>query len=290
MLSASTLGSPGATLSEVLGWLDDQQIAGVELRLSAGQLADPVMTRTERTELRHRIEAAGHRVTGIASYVRVGSDAPDEMVLGSLVSAIDIAADLGAPAVRVFPGAPVDPSAYDQIPETKEPRAELADRMAIRLTAVSRYAEDAKVLPCLETHDSHPTGALIAEVLTRVDGPVGVVWDLMHPWRVGESLEQSWTALAPWLGRAGSSVQVKDAVLPDSTTPVLLGEGTLPLDEFARLLIEQGYAGPITLEWERAWHPEAAPLELALASFRAWAERHWDADELDGLAGEEIRR
>jgi len=257
------------------------------LRLSSGQLADPVMTRVERTVLRDRIEGAGHRVTGVASYVRVGSDAPDEMVLGALVAAIDIAADLGAPAVRVFPGAPAHPAPYDRIPETRERRAELADRMAARLTAVAGYAADRAVLPCLETHDSHPTGALVAEVLTRVDGPVGVVWDLMHPWRVGESLDQSWAALSSWLARPGSSVQVKDAALPGSAKPLPLGTGTLPLDDFAALLIRHGYEGPVTLEWERAWHPAAEPLDVALASFRAWAARHWELDRSEVPAADE---
>lgn len=277
-LSASTLGCPEATLPEVLGWLADNRILGVELRLSGGQLADPVMTRAGRAGLRARIEGAGCRITGVASYVRVGSDAPDEMVLGAVVSAIDVAADLGAPAVRLFPGAPARPCAYDQVPETQEPRAELTARMAARLTAVSAYAADRAVLPCLETHDSHPTGELVAEVLTQVDGPVGVVWDLMHPWRVGERLEQSWAALSPWLARPGSSVQVKDAGLPASAKPVLLGQGTLPVDDFAELLIRHGYGGPVTLEWERAWHPDAEPLSVALVSFRDWAVGHWGPD------------
>lgn len=275
MLSASTLGCPEADLAQVLDWLDQTGVAGLELRLSTGQLADPAMSRSQRAALRRRILGSGHVVTGLASYVGVGAEAPDDVVIGALVSAIDIAADLEAPAVRVFPGGPTSPSSYDRVPELRDARAEVDARMARRLRAVSGYAADHGVRPCLETHDSHPTGRLVAGVLDLVEGHVGVVWDVMHPWRVGESLADTWTALAPWLDLPGSSVQVKDADLPGSAVPVPLGTGTLPLEEFAALLIEHDYRGPITLEWERAWHPEAAPLDVALQSFHSWAIRHW---------------
>lgn len=280
-LSASTLGAPGESLPQVLAWLRQTGVAGVELRLSGGEIADPTLTRAERRAVRDEIEGAGIVVTGIASYVRVASDVADEMVLGALVGALDFAADLGAPVVRVFPGAPVEPGPYDRVPELRQPREEVDERAARRLRAVAGYAGDLGVLPALETHDSHPTGRQVAAVLDRVDGPVGVVWDLMHPWRVGEALEDSWAALAPWLSRGQGSVQVKDAALPGDPTPLLIGQGTLPTAEFAELLVRNGYAGPVTLEWERTWHPDAAPLDVALASTTRWRDAHWPA----GLAG-----
>lgn len=274
-LSASTLGAPGESLPQVLAWLRQTSVPGVELRLSAGEIADPTSTRAQREAVRAEIEAAGFVVTGIASYVKVASAVEDDMVLGALVAALDFAADLGAPAVRVFPGAPAERGPYDRVPQLLEPREQADERAVRRLNAVAEYAAEREVLVALETHDSHPTGAHVAAILDQVDGPVGAVWDLMHPWRVGEPLQESWAALAPWLSAGLGSVQIKDAQLPDSATPLPVGEGTLPTDEFARLLIEQGYAGPVTLEWERAWHPEAAPLDVACASARRWVDRHW---------------
>lgn len=278
-LSASTLGAPGVSLPQVLAWLDRTEVTGIELRLSVGELADPTSTRAERRAVRAEIEDAGVAVTAIASYVRVGSAAEDEMVVGSLVGALDFAADLGAPVVRVFPGAPVEPSPYDQVPQLLQPREEVDARAASRLNAVAAYAEDLGVLPALETHDSHPTGQQIAAVLEQVDGAVGAVWDLMHPWRVGETLAESWAALSPWLSAGRGSVQVKDANLPADRTPLLIGDGTLPTDEFAELLIEQGYHGLVTLEWEKKWHPAAADLDVALDSTRRWHDRHWPSGD-----------
>ena len=274
-LSASTLGAPGESLADVLAGLRRTGVPGIELRLSAGEIADPTLTRARRHAVRDEIEAAGCVVTGIASYVKVAAAAEDDVVLGALVAAIDFASDLGAPTVRVFPGAPAEKGPYDRVPQLLEPREEADARAARRLTAVLEYAAEREVLVALETHDSHPTGQQIAAILDQVDGPVGAIWDVMHPWRVGEPLEDSWAALATWLSLRHGSVQIKDAGLPDSTTPLLVGEGTLPTTEFAELLIREGYAGVVTLEWERAWHPEAAPLEEACASARRWVDSYW---------------
>ena len=281
VLSASTLGAPGEDLARVLQCLRRTGIGGVELRLSAGEIADPAMSRRARRDVRARVEDAGVVVTGVASYVQVASDLPDDVVLGALVAALDVAADLGAPVVRVFPGGPTRPSSQDRVPVLLESGEEVADRAARRLDAVGDYAAECGVVPALETHDSHPTGALVADILGRVDTPVGAIWDLVHPWRVGESLADTWAALGRWVTGGRGSVQVKDADLPASATPLLIGRGRLPTDPFADLLVEVAYAGTVTLEWERAWHPEAAPLEEACGSLRRWADRHWPiADEV----------
>ncbi|TDT80156.1 sugar phosphate isomerase/epimerase [Arthrobacter sp. AG258] len=276
-LTVSTLGAPGESLDTVLSWLVAHGARGVELRLGPGQIAAPAMTRRERSELRSRIEDSGLAVTGVASYIRVAEPIADELVVGALEAALILAHDLGAPAVRVFPGAPVHPCGYDRVPETIQARQEANALAAGRLTAVARFARDLGTYPALETHDSHPRGSDIAAILDMVDGPAGAVWDLMHPWRVGETLGETWRALQPWLTGGAGSVQVKDARLPASRTPAFVGTGTLPVDAFAGLLRDAGYAGPVCLEWEKAWHPDAPPLDEALGSAVRWFRRHWPA-------------
>jgi sugar phosphate isomerase/epimerase len=66
--------------------------------------------------------------------------------------------------------------------------------------------------------------------------------------------------------------------MPASSTPVPVGEGSLPTAEFADLLIHKSYQGTVSLEWEKAWYPEAANLDVALASVRTWIDKHWDED------------
>ena len=276
--SASTLGAPGIPLDVVLSWLQQHRIPGIELRLARGEIADPHMDIPARDDLRHQIEAAGVQVTGIASYVKVAAPGADESVVAELIQAIDFARDLGALMVRVFPGAGTGPAAFTDVPPLVESRAEVDERAAGRLSAVTAHAAGLGVLPVLETHDSHPTGKDVAGILNRVDGPVGVVWDVLHPWRVGEQLDETWKTLEPWLATGRGCVQIKDADMPASSTPLPIGEGSLPTEEFGQLLVRNGYRGPVTLEWEKAWYPQAAQLDIALDSVRAWLDRHWEKD------------
>jgi sugar phosphate isomerase/epimerase len=276
--SASTLGAPGIPLDVVLTWLQQHRIQGIELRLTPGEIADPHMAIPARDDLRRRIDAAGVQVTAIASYVKVAAPGADEAVLAELIQAIDFARDLGAPMVRVFPGADTGPAAFTDVPPLMESREEVDDRAARRLSAVTSYAADLGVLPVLETHDSHPTGKDIAAILNRVDGPVGAVWDVLHPWRVGEQLEETWKTLAPWLATGRGCVQIKDAAMPASSAPLPIGKGSLPTEEFGQLLVRHEYCGAVTLEWEKAWYPQAAQLDVALGSVRTWLDRHWEKD------------
>lgn len=276
--SASTLGAPGVPLDVILSWLQQHRIHGVELRLAGGEIADPDMDTAARNDLRRQITAAGVQVTGIASYVKVAAPGADETIVDELLQAVNFARDLGAPTVRVFPGADTGPAALTDAPPLMESREDVDGRAARRLSAVTSYAADCGVLPVLETHDSHPTGKDIAAILDRVDGPVGAVWDLLHPWRVGEQLQETWKTLEPWLANGLGCVQIKDADMPASSTPLPIGNGTLPTEEFGQLLARNAYRGAVTLEWEKAWFPEAAQLDVALPSLRTWLDRHWNGD------------
>ena len=148
-------------------------------------------------------------------------------------------------------------------------------RAVRRLDAVAHLSEDLGVHAALETHDSHPRAADIVFILGQVSGPVGAIWDLMHPWRTGEPLQRTWQLLAPWLVDGRGSVQVKDANLPADATPLPIGDGTLPVDEFAQRLVNDGYDGVVCLEWEKAWYPTAPDLPTALDSAVRWFDRHW---------------
>ena len=277
ILTASTLGAPDADLDTVLAWLHQAGVPGVELRVGAGQIAHPGMTARDAGDVRARIADAGIELTGLASYVTLCGDVGDDQVIGALADALTLASSLGAPVVRVFPGAPVHPGRTDTRPRLREPEGDVTARAVRRLDAVAHLSEDLGVHAALETHDSHPRAADIVPILDQVSGPVGAIWDLMHPWRTGEPLERTWRLLSPWLAGGRGSVQVKDADLPADATPRLIGDGTLPVDEFADLLVHGGYDGVVCLEWEKAWYPTAPDLPAALDSAMRWFTRHWTA-------------
>jgi sugar phosphate isomerase/epimerase len=120
----------------------------------------------------------------------------------------------------------------------------------------------------VETHDSHPTGAAVSEVLEQAAVPeaTGAIWDLLHPWRSGEQPAETLEALRDHL----AYVQIKDARSERDTTPVPLGAGRVPLTEAATLLRAAGYSGWVSLEWERTWYPQIPPVEEIIPGAVAW--------------------
>jgi sugar phosphate isomerase/epimerase len=252
-LAFSTLGCSGMPLAEVVALARSSGWLGLELRAAADEPVHVGLSSAERAAARSVLERGGVTVLAVASYVRVASGAvSDAECVADAVAHAELARDVGAPFVRVFPGA--------------EEAGEAADARAVRrLNAIAeRVPEGVSVL--LETHDSHPQGVDIARVLRGVvggagsPGKVGAIWDVLHPWRTGEPISVTREALAPFLRH----VQVKDVLSPVERTPLPLGAGSIPLGELYAALREMGYQGWMSLEWESKWHPEAVDLQEAL--------------------------
>ncbi|MFD3928814.1 sugar phosphate isomerase/epimerase family protein [Streptomyces sp. NPDC058614] len=255
-LAFSTLGCPEAGVEEVARLASASGSTGVELRCAPPEgLVTPRSSAAERSRLAARLREAGVRDLWVASYARVADEAvSDRECLRTLHETVQLAGDLGALGVRVFPGAGAAGRRADAL-------------AARRLRSVADAAADAGTGLLLETHDSHPRGADVARVLEQVDHPaVGAVWDVLHTWLGGETPHASATALAPWL----RLVQVKDVASREDLRPLLLGTGALPLHALPAALGAVGYRGPLSLEWEKRWFPEAQPLEHALTHAAEW--------------------
>ncbi|GGL70564.1 hypothetical protein GCM10010129_12590 [Streptomyces fumigatiscleroticus] len=252
-LAFSTLGVPGLPLPDVLRLATEHGYHGVELRAHPEEPVHPGLGPGERTEVAALFKAAGVEVLGLAGYARAAAPGDDEPVLAELRDLLDLARDLGAPYVRVFPGG------GDRSPEEADATA------ARRLGTAAEYAADLGVRILLETHDSHRTGADATRVLGLVGHPrVGALWDVMHTWLGGEQPADTYAALCTYLGY----VQVKDIASADDTTPLPLGAGVLPLAECVEVLSRHGWDGWLCWEYEKRWHEAAAPLPGLLGAGR----------------------
>lgn len=258
-LGFSTLGCPGAPLDHVLKLAKDNDIAGLELRTADDEFTHVGLTAAERRELRTRIEDAGLEILAVNSYVKLC--AVEEQ---PLEAHLELAADLGARGVRVFPG--------DDVPEPGNPT--LGDAAGdspsageIRaLDRVTTASTDVRIL--LETHDSHSAGAKMAALCKLLDSEAPghnakVIWDSAHTWSHGETPAEAFELLKPWI----DFVQIKDE---DSAQfkPVAIGTGAYPIAELLQVLQDSDYW--LSLEWELKWHPHLPPLEEALPATWAW--------------------
>ncbi|MGI5375617.1 sugar phosphate isomerase/epimerase family protein [Streptomyces sp. CA-251387] len=258
-LAFSTLGVPGLPLPDVLRLATAHGYHGVELRTHPEEPVHPGLGAAERADVAAEFKAAGIELLGLAGYARVAAPGDDGPVIEEIRTLLDLAHDLGAGFVRVFPGA--DP----------EQSRQAADAIAARrLGTAAEHAADLGVRILLETHDSHRTGAEAIRVLGLVGHRhVGSLWDVMHTWLGGEQPSESYAALSPYLGY----VQVKDIASADDPTPLPLGAGVLPLAECVEVLSRHGWDGWLCWEYEKRWYEQAAPLPDLLGAGREHLSR-----------------
>lgn len=252
---------PEADLSTFLDLAVRHGCTGVELRAAPDQPVHTGLSAPERAEVAAALGRRGLTAVDVSSYVRVCAPGDDAAVVEDLLAHLRLAADIGARGVRVFPGGAGD--GRDE------------ERAHGRLSAVLEQARRLGVDVLVETHDSHADGASVARLLepfaASPDEPagVGVVWDALHTWRSGEAPATTVSVLGPLL----RLVQVKDAAGPGAQDPLTLpGAGALPLPHVLAALARAGYAGWLSLEWERPWSPHLPDLDTALAATRPWLE------------------
>lgn len=124
----------------------------------------------------------------------------------------------------------------------------------------------------VETHDSLFTAAAIGRFLAEAPG-TAILWDSHHPWKRGGE-----DSVATWRAIRGSvvHVHVKDSVSVASAkhpfTYAKPGKGEFPMAPLVTALRADRFAGPVSLEWEKMWHPDLGPLDEALTAARtnAW--------------------
>jgi sugar phosphate isomerase/epimerase len=261
-IAFSTLAFPDASLATAASLGHSWGYDGIELRLIDGELIDPAMPAAGRAAVKQTVAAAGLPIVAVDSSIRLTDDDPGP----ELARFLELASDWESPLVRVFGGA---------LPDSDP------DRKA-RLAAAARVLEESVPLAerlgvaiGVETHDSFSSSSVVAELLAMVpSGAVGAVWDSHHPYRMGQRPAEVWADL----GLRTLLAQVKDARRDTTRTDgwqlVLLGDGEVPVREMLELLDTGRYAGWISVEWEKRWHPEieepAVALPQHLSVLSAW--------------------
>jgi sugar phosphate isomerase/epimerase len=248
--AVSTLGMPGIPVREAARTARAHGCTGLELRVHPDEEVHLGLSATATGSIRALLESEGLAISCLAGYAKVASPGDDRPVIDELRVLIALAHRIGAPAIRVFPGGDGD----------AQPR----------IAAVLEELRDAGVRLLVETHDSHPTGAAALSLVAGFGEPglAAVLWDAVHPWRAGEAPAVTKAVLGPYLGY----FQVKDVASRETPTPVPPGEGAVPLDDCGELL--RSWSGWVSLEWEKAWYPDLAPVDVPLRAASAWYGRY----------------
>ena len=264
----STLGSPGWSLERAAEQAVADGYAGLEVRILDGQVIPTDLPAERRAAIRSLMKQHGLVIAGIGASTRFSSPDADDRAqhLADLRAYLALASDLEAPIVRTFGGGPSEGQTMEDV----------IDLVAASLAEAAPDAEKYGVTICLETHDAFCRGQEVAGVLDQVDSSyVKAVWDVHHPYRMGESTEDTWN----YIGARLAHVHMKDAQLREDGNWALklMGEGEVPCREILHLLAAKGYDGYICAEWEKAWHPDIEEPEIALPQ-HARVLRQWMAE------------
>ena len=257
-LAYSSLACPGWSVEQEVEAIGRYGFDGIEWRLVDGQLLGMETPDAIIKRLIAVSRAEGVRAVALDSSCRMTQfgEAAQAATLSEARFMVDLAAELGAPFIRVFGG---ELAAGVSVDEALPAAAET-------LRAAASYAAEHGVGVLVETHDAVWSHSAAAAALARMaDTPAaGVVYDMLHPRRMGESVAET----LEHLGEQIRLVHVKDGRRPADGSvdwPLcMIGEGDMPLGEILAGLRARQYAGWYTFEWEKKWHPELAEPEVAL--------------------------
>jgi len=259
----ATLGCPELSLPQICELLNEFEMGELEVRAIENRTDLPQWAQESRwSPARARALFAEHdvhfRVVG-SSFKLVGND---EQSRAELLACAGWADSWGASFVRAFGGGTwgqtLTEADFDQASATVGWWRRESQQRGWRIELL------------LETHDAFSASAPCRELQTRLDEPLGIIWDSHHTWRLGgESPRKSWKQLGDWIRH----VHVKDSINQPSArhpyTYVLPGDGAMPLPETVKVLRENNFSGCVSLEWEKLWHPYLPPLHDALAHLQA---------------------
>ncbi len=266
----TTLACPTLSLTELLALAKKSGMDAVEIRLGKDNSLCG-LSYEELPQARKLFDESGVALSDLATGICVTSW--DEAVPAQMEHCAKMAQILGTRGLRIFLGHGVqfftDPIERDLDGVAKNLRA--------GAEIVAKYGAEL----WLETHSDYSTGAVIADLLSRVkDERVRVIWDVMHSIEWGEHPMET----VRLLGDAIVHVHLKDGTRPQDPNRTAydlcaLGAGDVDFGEINQALRRIGYNGYLSLEWEQMWHPEPAECypstEALLAAYRTLLRTHF---------------
>lgn len=260
----SSLGCVELTLDETFALASRHGLDAVELRGLGGSLDVPAWLAQTYGDPETFAAHAGRspiRVIAFDTSLRLIGNTPADR--DAFLQFIPWAEALGVPRLRVFDGG-------SKVGLTDEHLAQALDTLA--WWNALRRDKGWRVDLMIETHDALTTTPAILRLLAAAPS-TGILWDTHHTWRIGgENPTDTWAAIRASVVH----IHVKDSVaIPAERHPytyVPPGHGEFPMSSVLEALRSDAYTDPVSLEWERHWHPKLVPLEDALASA---ADHRW---------------
>ena len=253
---------PTATFDELLAMAVQYGYSGIEPRVAGNQNhgVELEASAEQRATFQQKAADAGIDICCLAAGNRFVDPDNRDAQLAEARQYIELAADIGAPLLRVFGG---------RLPAGLSREAAI-DGLVDAFRCLAEWAGEWGVVVCLETHDDWCNPQHVATVLERVDNPAaGVNWDVIHPlYREGWTLADSYRAVRPWIRH----VHIHDvSMTPDRLDYQALGTGDVDHRQVLQLLHSDSYTGHLSGEWID-WEPPDIHLPREIATLRGYEQ------------------
>ena len=267
-ISFSTLGCPEWTVTQAIEAAVKSGYDALELRFLEGEASLWKLSAFSGAGLKEtcrKIDDSGLAICCVDTSCRF--DSPQlterERWIDEGIRMAKLAERLKAPGIRVF-GDRIQPGIKREVT-----RQWIIDA----LNVLSETIKGSGVEVWLETHGDFSCAAEVQSILNECPA-LRLVWDPASAFTEhGERPVVNGSALQKTIRH----VHIKD--LRMTTTgwkPVLTGEGEFPLAEIRWFVGSMDYMGFLSFEWEKKWHPEIEPPEVAIPHFANWFRSEWD--------------
>jgi len=255
----STLGCPGWEWSKILDFARDNGFTSIELRGLQGNMdlpSQPEFAPERVAQSKKDVALHGLKISCVSSSAEMHEPDPQkhEQQLADARRFIDLASTLGAPYVRVFGN------------KVEGDRDAVIRRVSQSLRTLGDYAGPKKVTVIIESHGDFTHSSLLRAVLEGADSPhVALLWDANHTFVDGKE-DPAFTVSQ--LGKYIRHTHLKDCVgQGDDVHYVLTGRGVVPVKKQVQELVNIGYKGSFSFEWEKVWHPDLQEPEIAFPDY-----------------------
>lgn len=260
-LCFSTLGCPGWEWKTILKRASESGYQALELRGIRGEMdltKLPLFNANQLKQSLSDLQALNLKIINLGASCKLHE--PDVVKrqphLDEARRFIELAQRLQCPYVRVFP---------DKFVEG-EKASVTTQRIIDGLQELGEFAKSSGVTVILESHGDFTRSSDLLALMKGAEMPsVALLWDAHHTVVAGQE-DPGFTFQK--LSRYIRHVHLKDS-RPEGQEVryVLTGKGTVPVRQTVKVLVEGGYRGYYSFEWEKAWHPEIEEPEVAIPHF-----------------------
>lgn len=258
------MGCAELSLPEIAALAASWGLRETELRSVSGELDIPACAQRQgwlQQPLAATLGSPPLKIINFSSSIRLATDFPQ--AAQELAAYAPLAAHYQVPYLRVFDDGLNFPADAQRVWHWLDAWERL------------RLENDWHFDLLIETHSALNCTEAVASVFSRGHPHVHLLWDPHNVWKHTHAADP----LADWEALKAHTriIHIKDSIAAAGDSHgyhyVLPGEGEFPLLRLLEVLERDRYAGSVSLEWERLWHPQLPHIDTALAALSRVAAR-----------------